>query len=127
MGKSLKDSIAIMESELTIMGSGEQDATAMGVIMAHMSVKQVTKAFGHDRTNKACVAELKQIHMRNTFVRKHRHELTTKQKARMVESFIFLNEKRSGEIKAREVLGGNVQQDCISKEEASSPKAYMWG
>ena len=63
--------------------------------MAHMSVKQATKAFGRDRTNQACVKELKQIHMRNTFVPKHRHKLTTKQKARMVESLIFLNKKRS--------------------------------
>ena len=89
-----------------------------------MSVKQATKEFGADRTMKACVAEVKQIHMRNTFVPKYRHELTTRQKARMVESFIFLTEKRSGEIKARKVLGGNLQRDYTSKEEASSPTAY---
>ena len=58
------------------------------------------------------------------FVPMHQHELTTKQKARMVKSFIFLNKKRSGEIKTQKVLGGNVQRDYISKEEASSPTAY---
>jgi hypothetical protein len=42
----------------------------------------------------------------------------------MVEAFIFLTEKRSGEIKARKVLGGNVQRNYISKDEASSPTAY---
>ena len=42
----------------------------------------------------------------------------------MVEAFIFLTEKRSGEIKAQKVLGGNVQRDYISKDEASSPTAY---
>ena len=42
----------------------------------------------------------------------------------MVEAFIFLTENRSGEIKARKVLGGNLQRDYISKDEASSPTAY---
>ncbi len=54
--------------------------------------------FGADQTMKACVAEVKQIHIHNTFMPKHQHELTTKQKAQMVELFIFLTEKRSGEI-----------------------------
>jgi hypothetical protein len=62
--------------------------------------------------------------MRGTFVPKHWHELTTKQKARMVKAFIFLTEKRSGKNKARKVLGGNVQRDYISKDEASSPTAH---
>ena len=123
-GLSSKASIELLEKELTNMGSCDEDATMCGIIMAHMSVKQATKEFGADRTKRACEAEVKQIHMRNTFVPKHRHELTTKQKARMVESFIFLTEKRSGEIKARKVLGGNVQRDYISKDEASSPTAY---
>jgi hypothetical protein len=70
------------------------------------------------------VAEIKQIHMHKTFVPKHRHELTPKQRERMVEAFIFLTEKRSGEIKARKVLGGSVQHNYISKDEASSPTAY---
>jgi hypothetical protein len=87
----------------------------MGIIMVHMSVKQSTKKFGADWTTKSCVAVIKQIHMRKTFVPKHRHELTPKQQERMVEAFIFLTEKRSGEIKARKVLGGNVQLDYISK------------
>ncbi len=33
------------------------------------------------------------------------------QKARMVESFIFLKEKKDGTLKAQTVLGGNVQQE----------------
>ena len=89
-----------------------------------MSVKQATKKFGVDWTTKACVAEIKQIHMRKKFVPKHRHELTPKQQERMVEAFIFLIEKRSGVIKARKVLGGNLQHDYISKDEASSSMAY---
>ena len=118
------ESIKFMESELTRMGTDDHDATAMGIIMAHMLVKQATKKFGVDWTTKACMKEIKQIHMRKTFVPKHRHELTPKQQERMVEAFIFLTEKRSGEIKARKVLGGNVQCNYISKDEASSPTVY---
>ena len=118
------ESIKFMESELTRMGTDDHDAAAMGIIMAHMSVKQATKKFGADWTTKACVAEIRQIHMRKTFVPKHRHELTPKQQGRMEEAFIFLTEKRSGEIKARKLLGGNVQRNYISKDEASSPMAY---
>ena len=57
------------------------------------------------------------------FVPKHWHELSAKQKVQMLEAFIFLTEKRSGEIKARKVLGGNMQHNYISKEVASSPTA----
>ena len=89
-----------MEFELRQIGTDDQDAIEMGIIMAHMLAKQATKTFGVNQTNKACVAEIKQIHMCKTFVPKHRHELTPKQQERMVEAFIFLTEKRSGEIKA---------------------------
>ena len=39
----------------------------------------------------------------------------------MLESHIFLKEKRDGEIKVRYAAGGNKQRDYISKEDASSP------
>ena len=120
VGLLATESIKFMESELTRMGTDDHDVTAMGIIM---SVK-AAKNFGADRTTKACVKDIKQIHMHKTFVPKHRHELTPKQQERMVEAFIFLTEKRSGEIKARKVLGGNVQRKYFSKDEASSPTAY---
>ena len=93
LGLSNKDSIKFMESELTRMGSGDHDAIAMGIIMAHMLVKQATKAFRSDWTNKACVAEMKQIHMQKTFVPNHWHKLTAEQKARIVKSFIFVTKR----------------------------------
>ena len=83
VGLSATESIKFMESELTWMGTDDHnainDATAMGIIMAHMLVKQATKKFGVDWTAKSCVKEIKQIHMHKTFVPKHRHELTPKQ------------------------------------------------
>ena len=42
----------------------------------------------------------------------------------MVESFQFFKEKSDCRLKDRLVLGGNVQCDYITKDEASSPTAY---
>ena len=39
----------------------------------------------------------------------------------MLESHIFLKEKRYGSIKGRAVAGGNKHRDYISKEDSSSP------
>ena len=64
---------------------------------------------------KSSKAEMKQIHMRDSFVPKHYRKLTPKKKARMVELFIFLKEKKDGTLKAQAVLGGNVQRDYIKK------------
>jgi hypothetical protein len=89
-----------------------------------MSIKQSIAKLGLEPTMTSSKAEMKQIHMRDSFQPKHYHELTSKDKARMVESFIFLKEKKDGTLKARAVLGGNVQREYITKDEASSPTAY---
>jgi hypothetical protein len=47
--------------------------------------------------------------------------LTKKQKEQILESHIFVEQKRDGLIKARKVIGGNKHQDCITKEDVSSP------
>ncbi len=39
----------------------------------------------------------------------------------VLESYMFLKEKRDGKIKARTVAGGNKQRDYISKEDSSLP------
>jgi hypothetical protein len=39
----------------------------------------------------------------------------------VLESHIFLKQKRDGKIKGRTIAGGNKQRDYISKEDASSP------
>ena len=61
---------------------------ALGIIMTNMLIKQSIKSFGVEKTMTSCKAEMKQIHMQNLFIPKHYyHELTPKQKSRMVESF----------------------------------------
>jgi hypothetical protein len=69
----------------------------------------------------AAQSEMKQLHFRNTFKLKHCRELIQVQQQTVLESHMFLKQKRDGKIKGRTVAGGNKQQDYISKEDASSP------
>jgi hypothetical protein len=46
---------------------------------------------------------------------------TKKQKEQVLESHIFVEEKRDGTIKAQKMIGGNKQRDYITKEDVSSP------
>jgi hypothetical protein len=62
--------------------------------------------------------------MHNSFVLKHWEELTPKQKSNILESFIFVEEKKSGVDKGRLVINGAMQRGHLTKEEASSPTAF---
>jgi hypothetical protein len=64
---------------------------------------------------------MKQLYWRNSYKPKHWHVLTKKQKEQVLESHIFVKQKRDGKIKARKVIGGNKQRDYITKEDGSSP------
>jgi len=66
-------------------------------------------------------AEAKQLHWRNSFKPVHWKEIDEEKRDQILESHVFVKKKRSGEIKARKVAGGNKQRDFISKESASSP------
>jgi hypothetical protein len=66
-------------------------------------------------------AEAKQLHWRNSFKPVHWKEIGEEKRDQILESHVFVKKKRSGEIKARKVAGGNKQRDFISKESASSP------
>jgi hypothetical protein len=64
---------------------------------------------------------MKQLHLQKTFKPKHWRELTASQLQIVLESHMFLKEKRDGKVKRRTVAGRNNQRDYISKEGASSP------
>ena len=66
-------------------------------------------------------SDMRQLHVRDTFEPRHRHELLTKKKAEVLESHMFLKLNRDGKIKVHEVAGGNKQRVFIIKEELSSP------
>ena len=87
--------------------------------MAQLSMKAAIKKWGKD-AELAITNEMKQLHWRNLYHPKHWHSLTKKQKDQILESHIFVEQKRDGKIKARKVIGGDKQQDYITKEDVSS-------
>jgi hypothetical protein len=50
-------------------------------------------------------------------------DLTTQEKHKAMESFIFLIEKRDGAIKGRACADGSTQREYMDRDEASSPTA----
>ncbi len=48
-------------------------------------------------------------------------ELTAEQRTKILQSHIFIGQKRTGETKARMVAGENTQRGHVTKEESSSP------
>jgi hypothetical protein len=98
----------------------QADPDVVAAVMTQLSLKRGLREWG----DKACMAaesEMKQLHFRNTFKPMHWSELSSIQRQTVLESHMFLKEKRDGKIKGRTVAGGNKQRDYISKEDASSP------
>jgi hypothetical protein len=98
----------------------QADPDVVAYVMTQLSLKAGLKAWGA-KAEQAAHSEMKQLHMRDTFKPMHWHELTSDQQKQVLESHLFLKEKRDGKIKGRTVAGGNKQRDYISKEDASSP------
>ena len=98
----------------------QAEPDVVAAIMTQLSLKAGLKEWG-DEAFTAAQSEMKQLHFRDTFKPKHWRELTQTQRKTVLESHMFLKEKRDGKIKGRTVAGGNKQRDYISKEDASSP------
>jgi hypothetical protein len=89
-------------------------------MLTQLSLKAGLKEWGKEG-HTAAHMEMKQLHLRNTFKPKHWRELSHTQRQMVLESHMFLKEKRDKSIKGRTVAGGNKQRDYISKEDSSSP------
>ena len=59
-------------------------------------------------------AEATQLHWQDTFRPNKLSDLTEKQRSSLLPSHMFLQKKRSGDVKGRLVAGGNVQRDFVS-------------
>ena len=70
-------------------------------------------------------AEAKQLHWRNSFRPVHWKDVNKERRKQILELHVFVKKKRTGQIKAHKVAGGNKQRDFISKENASSPTVAM--
>ncbi len=92
----------------------------VGMIMVQLSMKAAIKKWGLEAAY-AITKEMKQFHWCDSYKPKHWHGLTKKQKEQILESHIFVEQKRDGLIKAQKVIGGNEQSNYITKEDVSSP------
>jgi hypothetical protein len=98
----------------------QAEPDVVAAIMTQLSLKPSLKEWG-DQAFTAARSEMKQLHLWNTFKPNHVRELSQVQRQTVLESHMFLKQKRDGKIKGRTVAGGNKQRDYISNEDASSP------
>ena len=104
----------------TQISNMEHDPRVVELILTQLTLKAAIKMWG-DEAKIAAEAEMKQLHWRNSFRPVRWSELTDKQRQTVLESHIFMKQKRTGEIKGRTVAGGNKQRGYIDKEDSSSP------
>ncbi len=88
--------------------------------MQQLLVKSALREWGDD-ARAAGEKEVNQLHWRDTFVPRQMSELTAEQQTKILQSHMFIGQKRTGETKARMVAGGNTQRGHVTKEEPSSP------
>jgi hypothetical protein len=100
----------------------QAEPDVVAAIMTQLSLKAGLKERGEEAFM-AAQSEMKQYHFRNTFKPKHWRELSQVQRQTVLESHMFLKQKRDRKIKGRTVTSGNTQRDYISKEDASWPTA----
>jgi hypothetical protein len=98
----------------------QAEPDVVAAIMTQLSLKAGLKEWGEEAFM-AAQSKMKQLHFRNTLKPKHWQELSQVQRQTVLESHMFLKQKRDGKIKGRTMAGGNNQRDYISKEDASSP------
>jgi hypothetical protein len=85
----------------------QAEPDVVAAIMTQLSLKAGLKQWGA-KAFTAAESEMKQLHFRDTFKPKHWRELTQNQRQTVLESHMFLKEKReTKKDKGRTVAGGN--------------------
>jgi hypothetical protein len=116
-----KDALCMVQRLVKLMGKGLHRCTdIVGMVMVQVSMKAALKKWDK-AAEQAITIEIKQLHWHNLYKPMHWHELTKAQKENILESYIFVEEKRDGMVKVRKVVRGNKQEDYITKEDVSSP------
>jgi hypothetical protein len=118
---SSKTSMAFAMMSIKLMNKvTHQRADVVGMVMAQVLLKAVLKKWGRE-ADESVGKEMKQLHWKNSFKPMHWKSLTADQRKKVLESHIFVEKKRDGVLKTRQVAGGNKQWGYIMKEDASSP------
>ncbi len=119
--KGGKHAMSMAQMLVKLMPNGAyRRADVVGMILAKLSMKAAIKKWGLE-ADYAITKEMKQLHWCDLYKPKHWHGLTKKQKEQILESHIFVEQKRDGLIKAQKLIGGNKQRGYIIKEDVSSP------
>jgi hypothetical protein len=86
----------------------QAEPNGVPAIMTQLSLKAGLKEWGEEAFT-TTQSEMKQLHFRNTFKPKHWRELSQVQRQTVLESHMFLKQKRDGNIKGITVASGNKQ------------------
>lgn len=84
------------------------DERIVEMVLTQLSMARGLKAWGK-QAELAIDAEMKQLHWRDTFKPVKWQDLSISQRSMVLESHLFLKQKSTGEINARQVAGGNKQ------------------
>jgi hypothetical protein len=98
----------------------QAEPDVVAAIITKLLLKAGLKEWGK-KGFKAAHSEMKKLHLSKTFKPNNWRELSKAQRQTVLESHMFLKLKQDGNIKGRNVAGGNKQHDYISNEDASSP------
>ncbi len=98
--KGSKHAMSMAQMSVKLMSKGaHMKPDTVGMIMAQLSMKAAIKKWGQE-AEYVIAKEMKQLHWRDSYKPKHWHDLTKKQKEQILESYIFVEQKRDGLIKA---------------------------
>ena len=114
------ETMALVTAQIIQHYEQEDKLTKEFQLIQTYSLGKGLKKFG-DRATKATMKEMGQIDARGSFKPIHPSTLTELEKKRVMESLIFLVEKKSGEVKARHCANGSSQRIWMDKKDASSP------
>jgi hypothetical protein len=115
-------SYAYMQLELLFLQNTcyKYSSKVVEMVMTQLSLKAALKQWGKD-AKVAVEAKAKLLHWQNSFKPVHWKDVNKEKRKQILKLHVFVKRKRTGQIKARKVAGGNKQRDFISKENASSP------
>ena len=92
--------------------------------MTQLSMKAGIRRWG-EMSTESVSTELEQLHYRDTFEPVNHRSLSKEEYEKVIESHLFLKQKRDETIKGQMVAGGNKQRGTIDKEDAVSPTAAL--
>ena len=92
--------------------------------MTQLSMKAGLKRWGK-QGSQSVSNELSQLHLRDTFRPINNKSLSKSDYNKVLESHLFLKQKRDQMIKGRMVAGVNKQRNNVDKTDAKSPNAAL--